>query len=141
MRSTSDILKAFPSLSADSDAIAAAIAAGDLDSAWQALQGLRSTLKALQPLYKDQERAERSRRQRIERSPRPISTASKQLGELLAEKDYDTTLLALRLEKMTGIKFPKRRILAWRIEREIVPLQVLKHINYLWELQFGEVPK
>ena len=141
MHSTSDILKAFPSLSADSDAIAAGIAAGDLDSAWQALQGLRATLKDLEPLYRDQERAERKKRQRIERSPRPFSVASRQIGELLAVKDYDTTLLALRLEKMTGIKFPKRRLLAWRIEREIVPLQVLKHINYLWELQFGEATK
>jgi len=80
---------------------------------------------------------ETKRRERIESSPRPPSKASKQLGELLGVKGYDSTLIALRLEKLTGVKYPKRRILAWRIEREVVPLQLLQHIDHLWRLHFG----
>lgn len=137
MSFTSEILRSFPALRADTEEIAAGLASADSDRAWLSLQRLRKTLVSLEPLYKAKEKEEKKKRERIESSPRPVSTASRQLAELLAVEGYDTTLIALRLQKITGVKYPKRRILAWRIEREVVPLQLLQHIDLLWRLQFG----
>lgn len=136
MSFTSKAIRALQTIRVDSDDIGAGLARGDIDGAWVALRGIRQALREIEPYCRREERRETKKRERIENSPRPPSKASRQLGELLGVKGYDATLIALRLEKLTGVKYPKRRILAWRIEREVVPLQLLKHIDHLWRLQF-----